>query len=57
MAGATGLDYAAAWILIDRQIPRRRRAEVFDALQGMERAVLKVCADKAERERGQPAQR
>jgi hypothetical protein len=57
MAGTTGLDYAAVWALIDQLIPRRRRGEVFEALQGMERAVLKVWADKAERERRKPVQR
>lgn len=53
MAGAAGLDYAAVWALIDRRVPRRRRDEVFGAVQSMERAVLKVWADKAEQERGE----
>lgn len=57
MAGATGLDYAAVWALIDRRVPRRRRDEVFSALQGMERAVLKVWSDKAEQERNDKAAR
>ena len=53
MAGATGLDYAAVWAVIDRCVPRRRRMETFDALRSMERAVLDVLAERAERERGE----
>lgn len=56
MSGATGLDYAAVWALINRRIPRRRRDEVFSAVQSMERAVLRVWSDKAEQERGERAQ-
>lgn len=57
MAGATGLDYAAVWRVLDQQVPRRRRDEVFAAIQGMEGAVLKVLADRAERERGERERR
>lgn len=57
MAWATGLDYAAVWALIDRRVPRRRRDEVFQAIQSMERAVLQVWAEKAEQERNERARR
>lgn len=53
MAGATGLDYAAVWAVIDRYVPRRRRMETFEALRSMEGAVLVVLAERAERERGE----
>lgn len=49
MAGATGLDYAAVWSVIDRALPRRRRDEAFAAIQSMERAVLDVWAQQRER--------
>lgn len=53
MAGATGLDYAAVWAVIDRSVARRRRDETFAAVRSMERAVLDVLAERAERERGE----
>lgn len=51
MAGATGLDYAAVLAVIDRRYPRRKREEAFDAIRGMECAVLKIWADQAEKKR------
>lgn len=46
MAGATGLDYPAVWLLVEKLLPRRRRDEAFAALQQMERAVLEVWAQQ-----------
>jgi len=54
MAGvATGLDYASVLALLDRAgfTPRRRR-EAFEAVQDMERAVLAVWAERADRSAG-----
>lgn len=49
MAGATGLDYAAVWAVIDRCLPRRRRDEAFQSIRAMEGEVLKVWAARTER--------
>jgi hypothetical protein len=48
LSGVTGLDYAGAWVVVERLIPRRRRDEVFAHLQDMERAVLQVQAERHE---------
>lgn len=40
MAGATGLDYASVWAVIDRQIKPRQRQTAFYLLQAMEDATL-----------------
>ena len=50
MAGATGLDYAAVWALLDGLGYGRRRAQrYFSQFQAMERAVLKVWDEKREK--------
>lgn len=49
MSGATGLDYPAVWAVLDRRLPRRRRDEAFEAIRGMERAVLTVWADQRDK--------
>jgi hypothetical protein len=47
MAGATGLDYAGVWSLLDRVVRRPREAlRHFDRIQDMERAALKVWDEK-----------
>jgi Phage related hypothetical protein (DUF1799) len=47
MGGVLGLDYAAIVPAMDlRGIKRKRRGELFDALQAMEAAVLQVVAEK-----------
>lgn len=51
MGGATGLDYAAVWALLDRRLPRRRRADAFEQIQAMERTALTVWAERDEERR------
>ncbi|HRH13179.1 MAG TPA: DUF1799 domain-containing protein [Azonexus sp.] len=47
MGGVLGLDYAAIAPTMDlRGIKRKRRGDLFDALQAMEAAVLQVVAEK-----------
>ncbi|MDP4300341.1 DUF1799 domain-containing protein [Leptothrix discophora] len=54
MAGATGLDYAGVWRVIESAgIARRRRDAVFESLQAMERVALEEWARKgSQRARG-----
>ena len=45
----TGLDYAAVWATLERLGVRRRR-EVFEHLQAMERAALTAWGERREQE-------
>ena len=47
MGGVLGLDYTAIVPTMElRGIKRKRRGELFDALQAMEMEVLRVVAEK-----------
>ena len=53
MAGATGLDYAAVWTLVEQRMRRRReRKTAFWLLQAMEEAALHEWAEQRRREDG-----
>lgn len=52
-AGATGLDYAAVWAVLDKTGPRQRRMrrEWFEHIQSMESAAMDAWAERREREK------
>lgn len=52
MAGATGLDYAAVWPLVEQRMHRRERKTAFWLLQAMEEATLHEWAEQRRREDG-----
>lgn len=50
--GATGLDYAALpAVMVMMGVKRKRRADVMGAMQVIEREVLRLWAERRERER------
>lgn len=51
MGGATGLDYAGVWCVIEQRFKRRERRTVFWLLQAMEDASLQEYRARAAREK------
>lgn len=45
----TGLNYTSVLAALDLLVPRRRRLEVFEVLQGMERVALDVWREREQR--------